>query len=155
MESQCKEYYDDCLSQENARTCGIPLLNISVSCAIDTDNGVRFSSKPLYASKSEAQRKKKWRKIQKCDKDACITSVGNFFFGNDHDFTHTRRVSFRRSRYSLVQVSSRIEVDITPWISRRNHYPRWSVKYSRRWIQFIFKFELLHNIYGQFKINFE
>ena len=40
MESQCKEYYDDCLSQENARTCGIPLLNISVSCAIDTDNGV-------------------------------------------------------------------------------------------------------------------
>jgi len=67
MESQCKEYYDDCLSQENARTCGIPLLNISVSCAIETDTG-------------------------SCDKDACITSVGNFFFGNDHDFTHTRRL---------------------------------------------------------------
>ena len=42
MESQCKEYYDDCLSQENARTCGIPLLNISVSCAIETDTGVRY-----------------------------------------------------------------------------------------------------------------
>ena len=45
MELQCKEYYDDCLSQENARTCGIPLLNISVSCAIDTDNGVIFYKK--------------------------------------------------------------------------------------------------------------
>ena len=59
MESQCKEYYDDCLSQENARTCGIPLLNISVSCAIDTDNGVRFLSRPQYASKLETQMKKK------------------------------------------------------------------------------------------------
>ena len=59
MESQCKEYYDDCLSQENARTCGIPLLNISVSCAIDTDNGVRFLIRPQYASKLETQMKKK------------------------------------------------------------------------------------------------
>ena len=54
MESQCKEYYDDCLSQENARECGIPLLNISVSCAIETDTGVslnfvKFENAPMWS----------------------------------------------------------------------------------------------------------
>ena len=120
MESQCKEYYDDCLSQENARTCGIPLLNISVSCAIDTDNGVIIHNKKkttICNILNDPIETKIIKKFQECDKDACITSVGNFFFGNDHDFTHTRRVSFRRSRYGLDKVSSRIVVDIAPGIS--------------------------------------
>jgi len=66
LTDKCETYYNECIEQENAADCGIPLLNISVSCHVDEE--------------------------QQCKKDSCVSAVGNFFFGNNGEFRFTRQV---------------------------------------------------------------
>jgi len=59
---ECDSHYKSCIDQNNAIECGIPLLNISISCHID--NGT-------------------------CDREGCISAVGQFFFANGGNFEFT------------------------------------------------------------------
>jgi len=59
--AECQGHYRSCINQNNAIDCGIPLLNISISCHVENDT---------------------------CTRDDCIAAVGQFFFTNGNfEFT--------------------------------------------------------------------